>query len=248
MFKEKLSLSRRFTKRRAKPNSFWSNFCWHRSSQTSSWNPVPCARSRRPFRLAGTGDRLWEAGHWAGEGSQAPTVVAAGLQAPERHSHPCRCSALWSGLSWETKRPQRIGSALVVAQAGLSTPFNSPPAPYLRVASRGVPPPPRPAPEKAEPRAFEVPRISIPEEPPGPRLSPSGEGTAGQRRGQGSSQPREVRSAGGWPSPHSGCCITPSPIYGVAQIWQLPATLPLRIYLPSGSVLGKAFNSLITTL
>lgn len=142
MFKEKLSLSRRFTKRRAKPNSFWSNFCWHRSSQTSSWNPVPCARSRRPFRLAGTGDRLWEAGHWAGEGSQAPTVVAAGLQAPERHSHPCRCSALWSGLSWETKRPQRIGSALVVAQAGLSTPFNSPPAPYLRVASRGVPPPP----------------------------------------------------------------------------------------------------------
>lgn len=94
-----------------------------------------------------------------------------------------------------------------------------------------TPPPPGPAPEEAELRAFEVREFQSQRSRQDLRCHPVGRGQQASVAGRGP------------PSPSP-----PLQFQGAAQIWRLSATLPVCIYPLSRSVLGKAFNSVITTL
>lgn len=193
----------RFTKVRSTNNFFPDQNC----AGTEAAKPVP--GNLRPCLSAGTCTRLWESPHLAGEGTQGRrSSHPSRVQRPLRHfPTPCRRSPERGLLG---KRSGSSGSTRLVAQARLPIPFNTSRASYLRVASPGFPPTPRPSPARAEaePQAFEVPRISIGEEAAGPKpVAPAGEGTAGQRGWGEGVVPAEGRegAVGAENGPHLGC-------------------------------------------
>lgn len=142
--------------------------------------------SPRPFLSTGTRACCQEAQHLAGEDTQGFRLsLRAGPLATEAFPTPLpqlSGAGLFSG-SEEAPEDRRVWWPWPSFRFHLTQPAHlisaSPP--------RGShPPPAQPSPAEAGPRAFEVRRISIPEEPAGPKPPvPAGEGTAGTQTGGG---------------------------------------------------------------
>lgn len=118
-------------------------------------------------------------------------VLRASDYGPERVRRPPRRSlptaAALRSRGFLGKRRGSSGSARLVPRPGFRFHLTQPAHLISASPPRGShPPPAQPSRAEAEPRAFEVRRISIPEEPAGPKTAaPAGEGTAGPWRGGG---------------------------------------------------------------